>query len=779
MNDEEPTEELTEESGEFVPIGPQTGARPPTMESGPRESSNIMQHFTEEQLKKLVAKCIADYDEDVASRADRMKKLREYTDVYAMVSKPKTFPFNNCANVMTPILTGPNLQIQARLLDMIWPVGGKILNSQAATVNDTAIATLTEKFGNAYVRYKMPEMAQGLDDTLHQLCLYGSAFRRTYWDAREGRVRSDWIPIEDFVVPHWRRSQDPSMRDVPRYTLVHHMTIFDLEMLAADGIYDQGAVEDLKSSDADPSGGRARSELSDSINKIDGTSESDAGSDDDKDRQVLEMHRKLRLPKIEGAPDFFDGRPHPVVITIDEASEKILRISIREEDDPDDLKRYNRELQEYQANVANHQAMVANHIQQTESAISGGIESPGLAPPPPPAEPKRPRQREICFFTHYRAFGSEGFYGLGYGDLLFGLAKAVNTITNQHIDGVTLRNAKPGFISRQARLPRGVVNASPGELIEVDAPASVLRDSIYYLDPPQNDPATVPLIELFKAFADQIAGSSDIMSGQIPGSNQTKAGIQILAEQAMMPITVFARRVIEAFRHELEKIWRCWGVFLPDAEIADIIDENGDPQQIPIGREMFKPSARVTPAADPRVKSMRVEESQQALTAALNNPFLMNHPNKLAIFSILTADFFKAIGSDRVIPLMQPPPPPQPPPQKPQYEENAGFLNGQDSPVHPADDHEIHAADLQEFMQSPEAQAMDRNGREMADRHLRGHLAEMIKQKGMKREQQIAEFTGQGPMGGPQAPGPGAMAGPPGNGAPNPGGPGGPGGFPQ
>ena len=64
---------------------------------------------------------------------------------------------------------------------------------------------------------------------------------------------------------------------------------------------------------------------------------------------------------------------------------------------------------------------------------------------------------------------ADGFYGLGYGDLLYGLCLAENTILNQHIDGVTLKNAKPMFMSRSLRMKRGEINVQPGSAIEVDA----------------------------------------------------------------------------------------------------------------------------------------------------------------------------------------------------------------------------------------------------------------------------------------------------------------------
>ncbi|HYF55370.1 MAG TPA: hypothetical protein VEA41_14025, partial [Salinarimonas sp.] len=204
---------------------------------GPQESANIVNLFSEEERKKLGDTVVDDFDSDNRSRAGRMKKCKEFTELYAALTKAKSFPFQNAASINLNVLSYTSLQVHARLFDMIWPDNGKVIYSAPSTIDDFARAALTEKFANSYLRNKMPEMAQGLDDTLAQVVIYGSAFRRTYWDTYESRARTDWIPIEDFVVAHEFRSQDPSMRDVPRYTMVTHPTLWELELYSNQGVY--------------------------------------------------------------------------------------------------------------------------------------------------------------------------------------------------------------------------------------------------------------------------------------------------------------------------------------------------------------------------------------------------------------------------------------------------------------------------------------------------------------------------------------------------------------
>jgi hypothetical protein len=298
------------------------------------------------------------------------------------------------------------------------------------------------------------------------------------------------------------------------------------------------------------------------------------------------------------------------------------------------------------------------------------------------------------------------------------------------------------------------VNIQPGEVVEVDGPVSQIRDAIMFLDPPLNDPTTVPLVKMLDQMKDTMVGSSDLMSGQVPGSNQTKAGMQILAEQMMAPISVLGRRVREAFRHELEKIWRCFGVFLEDDDIADVITEGDVHQQVPVGKWMFTPTARLVPASDSRMKSQRIEDHMSLFQYAMQNPMISQNPQVGGpILTKLTEDGFRIFpDGEKLIPLLQPTPQ-EPPAPKPQWAENAGFVKGQDSPVHPDDDDDQHMQETMMFMQSPDAQMMDQQGRQMAERHLRGHASQRM----MKKGQQIEQLRQQ-VIDGPGGTGPGGMA---------------------
>jgi len=266
------------------------------------------------------------FERDKNSRAPRMKHLKEIQEMLCAGREEQGLPFHKAANVKTPSLTGPVLQIGARLFDMMWPISGKVFSVVGATAEDTQFSTVTS--GSATPTFATTSRTcRRLHDTIHQMANYGSSFRRVYWNAYERKIRADWIPMEDFVVYAKVRSQDPSMADVPRYTMVHHMSKYDIEAYERDGIFInadkvKGTAEDHDASD-----------FKKTSDKIDGYDIDE--QDEDYPRQVLEQHCRWKLPKQPTRHPAFDGKEHYVVITLDRGSGQMLRMSLREEDDPE------------------------------------------------------------------------------------------------------------------------------------------------------------------------------------------------------------------------------------------------------------------------------------------------------------------------------------------------------------------------------------------------------------------------------------------------------------
>lgn len=732
---------------------------PAAKPAGPPEADNLVEFLSEAQQHAISTRVHTDFYADIDSRSKHMARLKRWDELYSSVMRAKTWPFDKAANVNIPMLNTGVLQIQGRLYDMILPAKGELFHSMPMDQRPDELdrANRTEMYLNFLARHEIPGFTQIYDELLFQMCIYGSAFMSYMWSETEGCIQPECISAEDMVVPYEAKSKDPRMKGVPRYTRVRWMSYYDLIEKGAEGYFSN--TEDITPSD----GMDVDSESREVADEISGMEKSPNATVEDQDRQILEMHiRWLKLPAAPNAHPSLDGRPHAVIAWVDSETQKLLRLVVREEADPKDKIRFDKETAAVDAHTQQLAAFVAANGTQVDPSTGQLIAMP--QPPPAPPHPKPARVREVTFFTHYRAFPCKGFYGMGFGDIIGPLNEAANTVVNQSIDRGTVNNAGGGFVSRQLRFNRGAVIQQPGLYIEVDAPPAAMKDGLQPRPMIPADPEMMALSERIEQWGQRASGSGDTLSGEPIGSNETARGSVLRHEEANKQISVLGSRVIAYMKNDVDMIWRLLSVFLPENDTTSVPNKDGNPTSIAISRADFIADQRVFPAADPRVTSraQRIDEAEGALQMAMANPQLASNPQ---IVHALTENVLHARDMAYLIPMMTPPAPPPPPPV-PQTTENADFLQGKQPQVNPQDNHRQHLTEMAVFKTSPEYQAMTPEQQQAFEQHGRNHIGEAMKQEQQNGQAPAPNVPGSA---GPGAPG---MGGPPGN-APAPAGPGG------
>lgn len=753
----------SEPSDEMVTVDVPPETPPPAVTAAPAETVNLVGVFVEDEIKKIALHTIDDYDTDKESNTEHIKGFKRAYELYASVMQQKDWPFQGSANINDPLLTYSVLQVHGRLFDMLMPAKGNLWNSLPTRQEDQEIdrAERTEIFMNWYTRAKITDYRNSYDATIWQSILFGSTFRNTYWDVTEKRLRGEWIGVEDFVVEYTTKSTDPNMADVERYTIRRHKNADDIEARIDSGEYMATEEEREKLMSKVVDDDDDTSEIRDTISKVDGLMP-DAGDRfmENPKRLVLEQYRKMRMPNDPTRNRAFDGKIHPVLVTIDHSSKIVLRIVLREEDDPTDAKRFGQENQAFQA----AQQAADIHAQtggMTPDPSSGQMVA--MPPPPEAIHPKPTKQREIpSNITHWGCFHGEGFYYLGFGQLLGPLNEAKNTLINQQIDRSTQNNAGGGVISNSIRFQRGPINRQPGQYEGVDAPPGAMKDAIqsWPIIPADSDG------RFFLSSIDQSAGrissAGDTLSGEPVGSNETARAAMARHEQAQKQISVLSARMIGYLTCDARIMWRLFSVFLDETEYHDVVDSQDQPRQLKIGRADFIADARVQPTADARLTSraQRVGEAMDFFQFVCANeaaPELSQNP-QIRIAAIKKVLY--AMDAHELIDMLAPQPPPPPPPV-PQWQENAGFLQEHDSQVNPADDDDAHLLEIMSFGEDPlGGQQLTPTGTKMLDAHRRSHLAQKMTKERKQHDEQQAALQGSQGSGGP------GMAPPPPNGTP-------------
>lgn len=503
-------------------------------------SVNIAEDLEHDRISAIVQECMRGYEADEASRADWMKRADDAMKSAMQHSQQKDFPWRNASNVKFPLLTTAAIQFAARAYPAIIPsrnivkgvVRGSdegeplVVNGQQA-VNEQGQPQWKKEPGakreranriSRHMSYQlldeMPEWEEDTDRLLHLLPIVGCAFRKTWFDPVWRRNRSVLVRAEDLVVSYNAQSMDTA----PRATHVIQMDPVAIMENQRAGVYcdcDLGV---------NPNG------------------EDDALAP----RKVLEQHTLIDLDD--------DGMPEPYVVTIDEASQEVLRI----------VARY-----------------------RMGSIVRNGTKVV-----------KIPADR---FFTKYDFLPNPdgGFYGIGFGHLLHPLSEAIDAAINQMIDAGTLQNTGGGFIGVGLRIKSGKMDFRLGEWKKVEATGTGIRDNVVPMQWPGPSPVLFNLLGFLVDAARDITSVKDIMTGDSGPANEAASRTMARIEQGMKVFSAIYKRVFRSLKDEYQKIYLLNSLYLSPETYFTLLDE---PEAV--AKEDYDPDdLDVSPAADPNMIS--------------------------------------------------------------------------------------------------------------------------------------------------------------------------------
>lgn len=524
------------------------------------------------------------------------------------------------ARVHYPIIATAINRMHARVYDQQFPSNGEFFGVKPMDATDLERAVRVAKHLNWQIMHQIPEYVMNHDVLIMQWLLYGSAFSYIYQDPVKNRPCHEACSTEDIVLPYTFQTTDPSLSDVPRITRIVRKYRNEIDDLVDAGYYQNMDLIDKKEAEggtsgssggtgfmANVSGSQGAQSMDEVMQRAQGVDKPAEDSDGSKDgpRVFLEQHRYWKLPG--------DKKSRPVVATVDKATKVLVGLRLREDEDPQDRARYNREkaalrasydaaMQQYQMNMVAYVQQFGQPLQpqmgqpqdmtmppepgagdMTQPPMPGatGSTMPGMnpmqppapEPPPPPADPTPPRMVAINFFTHFICIPNpEGIYGFGIGYLLEGHNMVADTIASQIVDAGTLANTKTFFYSRQCRMKRGDLRIKPGEGVEVDVAPQDMDKAIKMVEFGPPDAQLASFIKDQKEEAAELSGANEILSGEVGGSNETATTTQIRISQALTAISILNKRYTRARTFEGQKLARLNSVHLDDVEYFTVVD---------------------------------------------------------------------------------------------------------------------------------------------------------------------------------------------------------------
>ncbi len=281
------------------------------------------------------------------------------------------------------------------------------------------------------------------------------------------------------------------------------------------------------------------------------TSDKTSDTDDETPHLFLEQHRWYDL---DG-----DGYQEPYIVTVHEQTQKLVRIAPR---------------------------FASDGIIRKDGNENG------------PIIKIVPEQ----YFTRYLFMPSidGGFYGMGFGSLLMSGNAAINTLINQLIDAGSLSNRQHGFLGRGLRLGRGKsITLKSGEWKPVNATGDDLRKNVFPMPIREPSSTLFQLLGLLIESGKELAGMTEILSGNSPGANVPAESVLALIEQGLQVYSAVHKRIHRAQYKEFVKLRRLNALYLDQMTYSTVLDEKAIVQA-----DFFNADFDIVPVSDPNNTTM-------------------------------------------------------------------------------------------------------------------------------------------------------------------------------
>lgn len=509
---------------------------------------NLTGRFDRDELNTIGAFCSDGLRRDEASRANWLRRTEAALDLAMQLQKTKTFPWQNCSNILFPLVTIAALQFHSRAYPaLVNPTD--LVKVQVYGTDPQGLLADRARRVSTHMTWQCLEQDKAWEEQhdrlLINLPVVGCAFKKSYYDPQLGHVVSELVLAKDLILDYWSKSIEKS----PRKT--HLIPLFRNEVRARvlrGTFYD---VLEEKWFQEPPQPNTSSSTIR--ANNRTGM-QPPMTTDDTTPFMVAEQCCHLDLDQ--------DGYAEPYVVTFEQTTGTVLRI------------------------VANW-----NTVADIERVRYRGAE-------------RIVDVQEAQYYTKYGFLPSPdgGIYDIGFGVLLGPLNEGVNSLINQMIDSGTLRNLGGGFLGRGAKIRGGNLTFGPGQWQRVDSTGDDLRKSIVPLDTAEPSAVLFNLLTLLIDYTNRVSGSTDLMVGETPGQNTPAETTRSALQEGMKIYSAIFKRCWRGMKHEFQLRYKLNGIYMPVS--GGTFGESGD--QISKEDYLGDPD-RVRPAADPSVTSKQMQ----------------------------------------------------------------------------------------------------------------------------------------------------------------------------
>jgi len=248
--------------------------------------ANLADMLDEQQLDLVAMELSESFQNDKDSREDYDSIAEDGVTLLGLQDENGDEPFPGACGATHPALTQAVVKFQAKAYKELFPTEGPVRTRLigAQTPQKAEQANRVRHFLNYQTQLQMPEYGPELDRLLFYVGLYGSAFKKTYWDATLQRPRTQYVKAQDFYIDYYASD----LETAERFTHTYSMSQNEIRKYQLAGMFRDTEVMDS------PMDGESNAE--ETANEAVGVSRPSM----QKDRvEMLEMHVNLDLPGFE------------------------------------------------------------------------------------------------------------------------------------------------------------------------------------------------------------------------------------------------------------------------------------------------------------------------------------------------------------------------------------------------------------------------------------------------------------------------------------------------
>jgi len=650
------------------------------------DATNLASKIDKEFLRDLGVAVVENYDEDVESRAEWSKRRSRWIKLFTGHRDAKNTPWEKASNVHIPLLSIAALQFNARALPSLLPPK-EIVKPYAIDGAAINVAKRKAKYLNWQLGYKIEDYREEMDRLLIQLPIYGTAYKKTYYDYITRRIESRTLPVEEVVTPY----KFKRFEDCPRVTHAFYMDINDIRKRGRAGVFiDTEDFQELSGVTEDTQLG---ADIRPEIDKYEGIVQ---GVNSERPRLILEQHLDVDI-KISGSDD---GIKMPYVVTVDNETRKVLRVIPRTING----KKFDYFTQYvFIPSPESHYGIgfghLLEHINETSNTIINQLIDAGTL------------QNTKGGFVSRRG-------GMKRGELSFVMGEFKEL-------EVPVEDIRKQIFPMEFSAPSQALFNLLNMLQDYSQRVSSVSDTMMGQAPPSDTTATTMMAIMEQGMS---------MFSTIHARIHNTFGKELRKIEMWNSIHLDTKKYIDVQDSTSAE-------FQELAEVLQGVDSGSiSPETLEdMLRQEFAGDTDVIPVSNPNITSRaeKLAKAEEVYQMALQNPLMAN--NQQALFSA-SEEKLKALEVQNISSYLQPPPPPPPPPDKPPEVENADFLKEVGSEVLPQQDHPAHWESHESFRNSQWFDQLTAHGKKLLDDHMMNTVSNMYAKESRGDEPNPIQF---------------------------------------